>query len=207
MSSRDPQGRGKEAPMTNLTMQADGPRLYILGSTYPLRTQLRSLGAHWDADRRAWWVGVAKRPQVETLVAQLADGDASAQPTQTAHAPDPDARVLGRVRYQDREYYWLATSHDGSRMLLAYRNGSRQFWADGAKVHVTKRYGRQDGRTGRVQYPTLSELLERAAEWRQMSDEARARRQAIREAGGVCRCARPLDEGDGTCLTCGYALA
>lgn len=42
-----------------ITYQVDGPRTYVLGDTYAYRVAIRSAGGHWDADRKAWWIGNA----------------------------------------------------------------------------------------------------------------------------------------------------
>jgi hypothetical protein len=183
----------------NIQIQQNGQRIYIVGHTYPIRDRLRSAGAHWDGDRGAWWIGAAKRADIESVIAAASAAAAS-------QGPDRGARVLGRARYRDREYYVLAKSRDGRRLLLAFRDGSKQFWADASEATLIRRYDSENYRTGRVEYPTLGYMLDRAAEWRAMSPEERERRAAIRAAGGVCRCDRPLDEGGGECMKCGYAI-
>jgi hypothetical protein len=185
--------------MAEIQIQQNGQRIYIVGHTYPIRDRLRAAGAHWDDDRGAWWIGAAKRADIEAAIAAASAAAAS-------QGPDRGARVIGRARYRERDYYCLTESRDGRRLLLCFRDGSKQFWADAAEATLTKRYGRENYRTGRIEYPTLGDMLDRAAEWRRMSPEESDRQRAIREAGGVCRCSAPLDEGDGECMKCGYAI-
>lgn len=134
-----------------ISLKSEGRRTYIVGNTYPIRDQIRAIGAHWDADRRAWWT--AKRAEAEALVQQLSAGSASAEQTHDKQAPGEDAIVAGRAEYKGRAYYvagrtvrgrthWddrvtAVTSRDGSKMLLYSRDGSMQFWAHGARILKT----------------------------------------------------------------------
>lgn len=46
-----------------------GRRIYVrAGYQTALHDGMRSIGATWDADRKAWWVGIAKRDAVVALV-------------------------------------------------------------------------------------------------------------------------------------------
>lgn len=45
-----------------------GARVYILGDTFTIRESIKSAGGHWDADRKAWWVGATKRTAIEQAV-------------------------------------------------------------------------------------------------------------------------------------------
>jgi hypothetical protein len=92
----------------SITMQTEGQRIYIVGHTYPIRDRLRSAGAHWDGDRGAWWIGASKRADIESVIASAAAATSR---------PDRGARVIGRARYRERDYYCLAESRDGRRLL------------------------------------------------------------------------------------------
>jgi hypothetical protein len=72
-----------------VTIESIKARLYFAGSTYPIKDRLRSLGAHWDGDRKQWWIGAAKRADAEALVASLS------APVMTATAAS--ARLAGSV--------------------------------------------------------------------------------------------------------------
>jgi hypothetical protein len=41
--------------MTGITISKEGRRFYLVGNTYAIKDGLRSAGAHWDGDRKAWW--------------------------------------------------------------------------------------------------------------------------------------------------------
>jgi len=55
---------------TTFTIKPEGKRLYAVGNTYPIKDALKRIGAKWDADAKAWWVGTAKRGELEALLAE-----------------------------------------------------------------------------------------------------------------------------------------
>lgn len=139
-------------------IESEGRRHYLVGDTYAVRDRIRALGAHWDAGRKAWWTG--KRDQAEALVAQLnaAPAPAASEARPEPQAPGMSAIVAGRATYKGRTYYIAGRrergrtayddtveairSRDGSRVLLYFRDGSRQFWAPTAEVQVLRTYER-----------------------------------------------------------------
>lgn len=134
----------------SITLTQKGRRTYISGDTYQIRDKLRAAGAHWDADARAWWYSRAHAEQVEQIIKEA---DTAAE---TPDTPGDNALVAGRVTYRGKTYYaagrlirgrtrWDDTvravrSRDGSRILLYYRDGARQFWADYSEVAWQKTY-------------------------------------------------------------------
>lgn len=207
-----------------MSIETIGQRIYFRGHTYPVRDRIKAIGGHWDADRRAWWVGTAKRAEAEALAAEMGDAPAaSSQPSERRNeTPDRAARVKGRATYKGRDYYVLAETRDGARLLLAARNGAFQFWARAAQIvgdrisvasgpqytegaRITKTYGHD--RSGYTEYPTLGSLIDRADAWRKMSSEEREMAREDAEArrngeqcpcsGGACRCG-----SDSPCCMC-----
>ncbi|HEX6938598.1 MAG TPA: hypothetical protein VF158_04250 [Longimicrobiales bacterium] len=84
-------------------------------------------------------------------------------------APGIDAVVAGRAEYRGRTYYlagreiregsnWRddrvepVATRDGARLLLYFRDGSRQFWADRGQVRIVRRYERPQTIRGLQQY-------------------------------------------------------
>lgn len=195
--------------MAELTLQQDGARVYVLGQTYALRDALRAAGGHWDSARRAWWVGRAKRAEIEAVIAREATAATETEraPAADDRKPREDARVLARAAYKGKDYYVIAETRDGARRLLAARDGAFQFWAAADLAPITKHYGREDYRSGRTEYPTLSGMISRAREWRSMSREERTEATEDAEArrsgdacpcsGGACRCG-----SDSPCCMC-----
>lgn len=141
-----------------ITLSTEGRRTYITGNTYPIRDRIRAIGAHWDAERKAWWT--AKRDEAEKLIAKLGQPpQAESKATQPQReAPGERATVAGRAEYKGKTYYiagrvergrtsyddrvQAVTSRDGATILLYSRDGSLQFWADRSAVRVQKTYDR-----------------------------------------------------------------
>jgi hypothetical protein len=140
-----------------ITIETAGRRSYIAGDTYPHRAEIKAAGAHWDGDRKAWWIG--SRATAEALAERL--NGASAAPADAAKhddAPGLRAVVAGRASYKGRGYYVAGrtvhgrtryddrvqaiTSRDGSRVLLYSSDGSMQFWAARDAAEIIKTYGR-----------------------------------------------------------------
>lgn len=191
-----------------ITLTDAGARIYLTGDTYSIRDRIKRLGGHWDGERRAWWVGRAKRAEAEQLASQApaAPTPASDRPAARDQTPDRSARVQARARYKGKDYYVLAETRDGGKLLLAARNGAFQFWAAREAAPIVKIYGRVDLRTGRMEYPTIGGLIRLAEEWRQMSQDEReeAEDAAARRdgdwcpcSGGACRCG-----SDAPCCMC-----
>lgn len=53
------------------TLEKVKTRLYFVGSPFTAKDAIKSLGGHWDADRRQWWIGSAKQADAGSLVAQI----------------------------------------------------------------------------------------------------------------------------------------
>lgn len=51
-----------------ITIEHQARRSYLVGDTYPLKEKIKSLGGHWDPDRKAWWIGAEKRSAAEQLI-------------------------------------------------------------------------------------------------------------------------------------------
>jgi hypothetical protein len=146
-----------------------GTRVYVQ-TRYgePVVGKLKDLGAHWDRDRKEWWIGAAKAAQVEALLReegagfdlrdpvdraaradQLEDAGrgAEAEHVRSGEVPqeDPDnIRLTGKGEYKGRSYYVGASTRDGKRCrLLALPDAGGKyldFWADANLVTITKRY-------------------------------------------------------------------
>lgn len=74
----------------SIQIQSEGQRVYVVGDTYAVRSQIKALGAHWDGERKAWWLGAAKRAAAEALVASLAAAPAAPAP----YAPAADEAMV-----------------------------------------------------------------------------------------------------------------
>ncbi len=139
-----------------LAIEIEGTRAYITGDSYAYRTQLKSAGCHWDGDRKQWWIGVAKRANVEAIVTGPAPE--SAPQREQREAPGEDAAVAGRATYKGKTYYVAGRiergrtryddhvrpveTRDGAKVLLYFRDGSSSFWAARSEVQVVRSYQR-----------------------------------------------------------------
>lgn len=142
-----------------ISIHIEGRRTYITGNTYPVRDRIRAIGAKWDATRQAWWTG--KRAEAEALVAELNEtAPAEERSSDASNAPRDglDSVVAGRAEYKGKTYYvagridrgrthWddevvPVTTRDGAKVLLYFRDGSRQFWAPREAVRFQRGYSR-----------------------------------------------------------------
>lgn len=135
-----------------IRLEEAGRRIYIHGYTYSIRDALRSAGAKWDPDARAWWVGASKRKEIETLIDRMTAKEEEPKD----EMPGPNAIVAGRGKYRGRPCYIAGRevysgyrprveaieTRDGRRVLLYAMDGSRKWWADRAEVEITKWYSR-----------------------------------------------------------------
>lgn len=144
-----------------MKVEKAGRRWYFVDSPYSLKEQLKEEGCRWDPDRRQWWTGkqeVADRVmRFYASVGSSNQGGAGKPKSPTVSRDDP---LLGKVRYQAKTgrvgtWYWVRSTRDGSRYLLANLDASRAFWADASRCTVIKRY--DGGRDGRSR-PTLSSI-------------------------------------------------
>lgn len=141
-----------------------GRRLYATGNTYAVKDQLKSLGCHWDPDRRQWWISPAKAKELEAIL------DAPAQPPK----PEDSAswRLVGKARYRGKVYYcrWVGRKKDGDYAAhLCTLDGKVDFWAVCAEPHerthdgngdvavIVKMYSPREYR-GQITYTTLGSI-------------------------------------------------
>jgi len=132
--------------MTTLTKA--GPRVYLTGLPFGHKDAAKKeLGANWDGDRRAWWVGAGKAAAAEAFVARL----------NAAPAPDDTdgCRVYAKVTYKGRTYFVVAETRDRTRCRLAALDKAvPPFWADCPACTLVKEHAGREVR-GRTVYQTL----------------------------------------------------
>lgn len=148
----------------SVQMQIEGRRIYLVGNTFPIKDKIKSLGAHWDNDRKAWWIGSQSKAEVEALV--------SAAPKQGEYVPTPladSSRVFGKAEYKGRTYFVVADGRE--RFRLTTLDAKIDFWAKRDECRWIKTYTPRTrfGGYGRGQvevYTTLGSLREFVAESR-----------------------------------------
>jgi hypothetical protein len=188
-----------------ITVERVGRRSYLRGNTFAVKDAIRAAGGHWDADQRAWWVSKA---EVAAELAGKAAAPASQPDSSGAEKLSDDTRVLGKARYQGREYLllWEGTTKRGPAAKLAFRDGSKAFWASHGEYEITKRYESREryGRTEHMTIGRLELLRERYA--------AAAKSGRISDSGRVLgtryecsECGEYVTAGDGSCWETGHA--
>jgi hypothetical protein len=128
-----------------ITLQKEGRRVYLLGNTYPVKDQIKSGGGKWDAEKKAWYLGVQRKALAEELAGQATAGLQQRAQAERENGISTSACVIkGRAQYEGKTYYILAigTTAEGKQYAkLAFRDGSRVFWAKNADaVTVLRTY-------------------------------------------------------------------
>lgn len=179
--------------MTGITVERIGRRSYLRGNTYPIKDQLKSAGAHWDGEQRAWWIG--DHGKAEELAAKGAGGPQAGGEERGNGASDKltaDSKIAGKARYQGREYLlvWEGQTRKGFAAKLAFSDGSKIFWASQGEYQVTKRYeerteghGRYQRTRGGMTFGRLQELCEEFAEKRKEEKALGAKDGMVGERG------------------------
>lgn len=173
-----------------ISLEKTGTRIYLVGDTFAAKDAIKSIGGHWDGDRRAWWVGSAKADEAAKLVESL--GTSSTVATGERKPQDPsDIRLTGKGRYKGREYYAGSITRDGSKVRLLTLPGEDgkflDFWALCSEVEQTKTYSPREYR-GRMEYTTLGSIA---------SFVRRARREEKQLASGEIPAGYCVDLEDG----------
>lgn len=162
------------------TMTVEGRRIYIK-TQYgeACVAQIKALGAHWDGDRRAWWITSAKRADVERII-QAPGADKMAGDVEDQRLKRDQNNILGRATYDDQVYYLVGQGQGerGPWVRLMFCDGSKTFFKNAGEVEIIKTY----------QKPQTLKGLQEFAE--------RKKREA---ATGVCECSC---HSSGSC-TCG----
>lgn len=143
-----------------IELHREGQRIYVANLPFAVKDRVKSLGAHWDADRRQWWIGTAKGTKLEALVAEL-----NAAPADAPQERPDDIRIVGKARYKGRVYYVRVIA--GERARLVTLDAKLDFWAtigDGAgQAVIIKTYHSRtvsDGYGQRTVHQTLGSIRE-----------------------------------------------
>jgi hypothetical protein len=156
---------------------------YISGNTYAIKDTIKRVGGHWDGDRKMWWVGRAKRSQIEAAVANA--------PVPSPTKPEIyDGEVWGKVTYTSKSgesasYYvrWAGVTSTGKDSVrLTNLAGTIDFWADASAVVWAKRYQMRDGRRGSETLPTLRSIRKFVEDRRAEEKDGRPRTYAAKMA-------------------------
>lgn len=141
----------------------EGRRIYLSGNTYPIKDAINSAGGHWDSSRRMWWIGASKRGEIQAVI------DRSSQAPSRQEETGTSLKVKGKARYKGHLYYvlWNGMTSRGEAFKLAFRDGSKTFWANAQDVTWEKRYQDRDG------YPTIASINAYAAKMKNAAQKSR----------------------------------
>lgn len=176
--------------MATLTINTEivGRRVYVLGNTYPIKSQLREAGCSWDGDRKQWWIGTSKREELEALLAGLNGQEAPREDLSTKS-------VYGKAEYNSRTYYVIAETQE--RLRLVTLDGAVDFWKPVGECRWTKRYQARTegrGRYTREVYQTLGGIR-RFIEQQRDPETAIGRCVECDSSGPVGRICKECHEG------------
>ena len=184
-----------------ITIERKGQRVYLIGDTFAVKDRIKSMGEHWDGDRRAWWVGQAKETQARELAEQLSTSGATT--SQKRPQVGDDSCVVAKAKYKGRTYYvlWLGTTKSGAKKArLTVLNGSIDFWVDTAACEILKTYTPCEYR-GRTEYTTLGSIRRFVERIKQ--DEANGDASPLKYPRTGCSCgSRDGIIQDTDCFTC-----
>ncbi len=121
--------------INGVSFEKEGRRVYCIGNTYAIKDAIKAAGGHWDADRKAWWIGSGKQ---EELIASVN----KAKPSQTQYATGLNVLVKGKAEYGGRTYPYsfCGPTRNGEAVKLHFRDGSKDFWAPRNEVTIVKTY-------------------------------------------------------------------
>lgn len=107
----------------SITIEKEGRRHYIVGAPYAIKDTLRNAGCTWDPQRKCWWTGK------QEIADRFAGREVKAQPRE--EVTGRSLEVIGRAEYKGRQYLvvWTGQTKYGTGWKLAFRDGSKVFWA------------------------------------------------------------------------------
>lgn len=184
------------------TITTKGRRIYIK-TAYgePVVAALKNLGAKWDAERREWWTGAAKREAVEAIINAPAEEHAE---TAARKASDDLRRdqnnILGRAVIDGTTYYVVAHGENarGDWVKLMFRDGSKTFFKAAGDVEITKEYQRPQS-LARLQEFAENLRLERELE----RDESAPYVESCMECGASYKTFGNVWDDGMSCRRCG----
>ncbi len=176
-----------------ISLDVQNSRIYLRGNTYPAKDKIKAAGGHWDADERAWWVGKAKLTAAQEIAGAVSTSSAPQKPESLSD----ETAIRGKAAYKGKSGYlilWIGTTSRGEAVKLAFRDGSKVFWADKADVVVEKTYQDREWR-GRTEPGMTFGRLNR------LRDEYAAAKKDGLEA--CHKCSSIHRDTDRVCYMCG----
>lgn len=112
----------------------------ITGNTYPVKEQLKSLGARWNAEAKAWMVEPSKADQARAIV-EGRNGSAASAPRTPGAASEKQITYLGKLlRRVEHIRMFDSFSGSGAELASEVRDQIRQW---GGMTSLTSRQASQ----------------------------------------------------------------
>jgi ribosomal protein L12E/L44/L45/RPP1/RPP2 len=198
-SGHEPKRKGLK--QLSIIQQTEGRRIYLFGNTFSIKDILRDAGAKWDSDRKAWWIGAAKKADIDRILASAptpapvtSQSAASSNGERKSEPLKDEDRLAGKAEYKGRAYLmvWEGQTKRGWAAKLAFLDGTQTFWAAQGEYTVTKRYQSREYR-GRTEYTTWGS-------YRRFVERAK---QAKAEGRQQCKCGQYHSDHEPSCYMCG----
>lgn len=159
----------------SITLQSEGRRIYLVGNTFAAKDQIKAIGGHWDADRKAWWVGSQNREAAEKIASDAPKQDYVPTPIKRSDRVFRKVRYAGKNGGAARTYYVVAESRSG-KFRLTTLDMSIDFWADASACETVKVYQGHSrfggyGRGQIMSYPTIGSIADFVQDARQADRE------------------------------------
>lgn len=147
--------------MSSIKIERQGQRVYFMGDTFRAKDRIKSMGGHWDGDRRAWWVGAKKLSEAESLVAELNGGAPKAAASVGLRQDTPAGIVADKLDDEGRETEAAAIRTAATQPKTEDLDGCRvyaQVEYKGKRYYVIAEQRGSDGLPIRVRLTTLDGL-------------------------------------------------
>lgn len=132
-----------ETVNTSVSIEVVGARLYAVGNTYCIKGRLKATGCHWDATRKQWWIGKAKRAKLEEVINTVNSAGSAGVSVEYANATAEELGnkpCSGRVTYKGRQYFVVGRDYEKDKLHLTIMDCSISFWVDSSACDWFKRY-------------------------------------------------------------------
>lgn len=124
-----------------MSLQAitEGQRVYIAGNTFAVKDALKRAGCHWDGERKMWWIGAAKRNQIESLIAKPLPVSKDVEADRLERDRN---NILGTAKYNGHSYFVVGEGRNerGGWIRLMFRDGSKTFFKNADEIQRGKTF-------------------------------------------------------------------
>lgn len=124
--------------VAELGIEQVGSRCYVTGDSFKIKDKLKSVGCHFDPQRKQWWIGTAKRDVLESVVS---NPESVPEKSETEKQEELSRRpCTAKAEYKGRTYFVIGSSQRTGKFHLTVMDCSINFWAPMSEVTIVKRY-------------------------------------------------------------------